>query len=227
MLRSPVAISTAPAPKNNRLLKMRMVEHVEEARGQRESRRPIDAVGAKGERKPEPDENNADILHRVIGEQPLEIVLHQRVEHAEHGGDAGERQHDQAPPPDRRAQQIEDDAHKAVDRDLGHHPAHQRGDVAGRGRVGERQPDMQRNKPRLRSGAENAPAAKPAPRRNPMAARRGWRRRHSRRPARQGARKPAAGTGCRRSPSRYKCKPRAYFPMTGDAPVPAPRRRAT
>ena len=52
------------------------------------------------------------------------------------------------------AEQIEDDAHEAVDRDLGHDAAHQRRDVARRGRMGERQPDMQRHEAGLRAGAE-------------------------------------------------------------------------
>ncbi len=50
--------------------------------------------------------------------------------------------------------QVEDDADEAVDRDLGHHPAHQRGDVAGRGRMRERQPAVQRHQARFRAGAE-------------------------------------------------------------------------
>ena len=36
----------------------------------------------KREREAEADEDDADVLDRVIGEQPLQIVLHQRVEHA-------------------------------------------------------------------------------------------------------------------------------------------------
>ena len=65
-----------------------------------------------------------------------------------------EREHHHAPPPGRRPEQIEDDAHEAVDRDLGHDAAHQRGDMARRRRMCERQPDMQRHQAGLRSGAE-------------------------------------------------------------------------
>ena len=53
----------------------------------------------KGQRKAEPDENDADILDRVIGKQALQIVLHQCVQHAHDGGDAAEREHQHAPPP--------------------------------------------------------------------------------------------------------------------------------
>ena len=112
------------------------------------------AIRLKGQRQPKPDEDNADILHRVVGEQPLEIVLHERVEHAHRRGDAAKREHHHAPPPGRRAEQVEDDAHEAVDGDFGHHAAHQGRDMAWRRRVRERQPDMQRHKPGLGSGAE-------------------------------------------------------------------------
>ena len=77
-------------------LEERMIEDVEERRGQRQRRRPVHAVGAKGERKAEADEDDADVLDRVIGEQALEVVLHQRVENAHHRGDAAERQHEVA-----------------------------------------------------------------------------------------------------------------------------------
>ena len=52
------------------------------------------------------------------------------------------------------AGEIEDDAHEAVDGDLGHHAAHQRRDVARRRRMRERQPDMQRHDAGLRAGAD-------------------------------------------------------------------------
>ena len=64
------------------------------------------------------------------------------------------RNHDDAPPPGRRAIEVEDDADEAVDRDLGHHPAHQRRDVAGRGGMGEREPDVQWHQPSLRAGTQ-------------------------------------------------------------------------
>ena len=82
-------------------LEQRMVEDVKQRRGERERRSEDHAVGLERERKAEPDEDDADVLHRVIGEQPLEIVLHERVEHAHDRRHAGEREHDDAPPPGR------------------------------------------------------------------------------------------------------------------------------
>ncbi len=77
-------------------LEQRVVEDVEQRRGQRQRRRPAHAVGLEGERQTEADEDDADILDRVIGEQALEVVLHQRIEHAHHRGDAAQREDHQA-----------------------------------------------------------------------------------------------------------------------------------
>ena len=135
-------------------LEHRMIEDVKQRRGQRQRRRREHVVGMEGEREPEADEDDADVLDRVIGEQALEIVLHQRVQHAQDRAGAAEEQHDRAPPPGRRPHQVEHDAHEAVHRDLGHHAAHQRGHVARRRRMRERQPDVQRHEPGLGAGTE-------------------------------------------------------------------------
>ena len=34
----------------------------------------------------QPEEDDADVLDAVIGEEPFEIVLHQRIQHTEDGG---------------------------------------------------------------------------------------------------------------------------------------------
>ena len=135
-------------------LEQRMIEDVQQRRGEGERRCPVQAMRFEGERKTEADEDDADILDRAVGENALQVVLHQRVQHAEHGGDAAKREHEHAPPPDRRSEQIENDAHEGVDRDLGHHAAQQGRDVARCGGMGERQPGMQRHEARFRSGAD-------------------------------------------------------------------------
>ena len=103
MSRSPVAVSTAPAPKNSRLLKSEWLNTWNSAAVKASAAAERHFVRLEREREPKPDEDDADILHRVIGEQALEIVLHQRIEHAHDAGDAGEREHDHAPPPGRRS----------------------------------------------------------------------------------------------------------------------------
>ena len=140
--------------KEQKALEQRMIEYVQQCGGERQSGGPAHSISLERKTQTEPDENDADILHSVIGEQSLQVVLHQGVEHAEHAGEPGEREHNHAPPPCRLAEEIEDDPHEAVDGDFRHHPAHQRGNMAGRGRMGERQPDMQRHKPCLGARAE-------------------------------------------------------------------------
>jgi outer membrane translocation and assembly module TamA len=124
--------------KEQEAFEQRVVEHVKEACGERERCCRRHAVRGECEGKTEADKDDADVLDRVIGEQPFEIVLHQGVEHAHDGGNAAQREHEHAPPPGGRPQQVEHDPHEAINRDLGHHPAHQGGDMAWRRRMGER-----------------------------------------------------------------------------------------
>ena len=103
-----------------------MVEDVQQGGGHRQRGGQGHAMGLEREREPEADEDDPDILDRVIGEQPLEVMLHQRVEHAHHCGRAAEREHQHAPPPGGRADEVKYNSHEPVDGDLGHHAAHQR-----------------------------------------------------------------------------------------------------
>ena len=84
MSRSPVAVSTAPAPKNSRLLNSEWLKTWNSAAVSASAAGASMPLRLEGERQAEADEDDADVLDRVIGEQPLEVVLHQRVEHAEH-----------------------------------------------------------------------------------------------------------------------------------------------
>ena len=81
----------------------------------------------------------------MVGEEPLEVVLHQGVQHAHDRRDEPEDQHDRPPPPGKIADEIEDDADDAVDGGLEHDAAHQGRDVRRRDRVGLGQPDMERD----------------------------------------------------------------------------------
>jgi len=102
----------------------------------------------------------------VVSKEAFQIVLHQSVEDAHHRGAAAGGQNREPPPPFRLlAKKIEDDAQETVDGDLGHHAAHQRRDMARRRRMGERQPDMERHEPGLRSRAKQG-KAKDEPARN-------------------------------------------------------------
>ena len=82
-----------------------MVEDMKKGGGQGRARRPNMPFA----RKPAPgraDEDDADVFDRVIGEEPLQVMLHERIEHAEDGVMAAERQdemlhHQRARRPDR------------------------------------------------------------------------------------------------------------------------------
>ena len=43
------------------------------------------------QREAQADEDDADVLDRAVGEQALEVALHQRVQHAQHRRDAAEQ----------------------------------------------------------------------------------------------------------------------------------------
>ena len=141
-------------PEEEQALEYRMIEDVEQRRGRRQRGRPRHVVGGERQPKTQTDEDDADVLDGVIGEQALEIVLHQRMQDAQDRAGAAEEEHDAARPPGGRAHEVEHDANEAVHRDLGHHAAHERGHVAWCGRMRERQPDVQRHESGLGAGAE-------------------------------------------------------------------------
>ena len=89
----------SPGAEEEQALEQAVIEYVEQRGCQRQRRGGRHVVRRKGEREAEADEDDADILDGVVGEQPLEVVLHQGAQHAEHTGDAGNRDHDDAPPP--------------------------------------------------------------------------------------------------------------------------------
>ena len=80
-------------------LEQRVVEGVQQRGGERERGGGGHAVGLEGQREPEADEDDADILDGAEGEQPLQVALHEGAEHAEHGGGAADGEQDAAPPP--------------------------------------------------------------------------------------------------------------------------------
>jgi hypothetical protein len=137
-------------------LEDRMVEHVEQRSRQRQGGGDVHVVGAKRQRQSEADENDADVFDRVIGQEPLQIVLHQGIQNPDGGADPAERQDRELEPWIGRAGKIQNDADEAVNADFRHHATEQRRRMAWRGRMGEGQPDMKRHQAGLRSGAEKS-----------------------------------------------------------------------
>ena len=67
-------------------LEHRVVEDVQERRGEGDRRPGRIALRGEEDGCAEPERDDPDVLDRVKGEQPLQVVLHQRVEHAAQRG---------------------------------------------------------------------------------------------------------------------------------------------
>ena len=117
-------VQDSASAEEQQALEDRVIEDMEQRGCQCQRRGPGHSVCLEGERQSQADEDDTDVFDSVIGEQALQIVLHQRIEHAERRSNPPKHQHHHAPPPGRRAKKIEDDADEAVDRDLGHHATH-------------------------------------------------------------------------------------------------------
>ena len=119
-------------------LEERMVEHVKNGGDERQRGRNGKAARFERQGQTETDEDDADVLDRVVRKQPLQVVFHQRMEDAEQCGDSSNDQNGNAPPPGRRAGQIKDDPDESIHRHFGHDTAHQRRDMAGCCRMRQR-----------------------------------------------------------------------------------------
>ena len=80
-----------------------MVQHG----GQRNRREQRLVVGLEEDGETDAGNDDADVLDRRIGEQPLHVGLHGRENHAEERRDETKHQRDDAPPPELRMQQVE------------------------------------------------------------------------------------------------------------------------
>ena len=91
------------------------------------------------------------VLGRRIGKQPFEIRRHRSLQHAVQRGQSADHEQHQPPPPRARAEQLQIDAHDAVDTEVDHRRAHQRRHRARRLGVRARQPGVQRHQAGLRA----------------------------------------------------------------------------
>ena len=94
--------------------------------------------------------DDADVLDAVIRQQPFQVVLRQRKQHAEHTRSQPDANEHPAPPQRRRAQKRER-AQQSINARLDHHARHQRRNVARRGGMRFRQPDVKRHEAGLRA----------------------------------------------------------------------------
>ena len=108
----------------------------------------------KHQGQPQANEDDPEILDRGIGQETLEIILHQGIEHAHDGRHAADCQHADAPLPMELADEVKDHPNETVHSHLEHHPGHHGRYVRGRHGVGLRQPGMQRHQSCFHAEAE-------------------------------------------------------------------------
>ena len=147
------ALERARAEEEQRL-EDRVVERVQQRGGERERRPGVGAARAQHQAGAEAEHDDPDVLDRVQREQPLEVVLEERVDDAADRRERADREHEHAEPERQHAEPVDEHAHEPVDRDLDHHAAHQRRHGRGRDRMRARQPDVQRHHARLRPHAD-------------------------------------------------------------------------
>ena len=141
-----------PRAQEQQPLEARVVDRVIQAADDAQGGERRQPVALEHQARPDPDEDDADVLDRVKGEQPLEIVLHEGVEHPEQRRDGAQAEHEAAPPRGPAREQVDRDAEQAVDAHLDHDAGHQRRHVARRDGMRHRQPHVQRDETGL--GAE-------------------------------------------------------------------------
>ena len=74
----------------------------------------------KHQRRAEPNQDDADVLDAMVGQQALQIVFHQRIEDAYQRRDDTGREHHSSRPQRRDIEEIEQHAREPVDPRLDH-----------------------------------------------------------------------------------------------------------
>ena len=144
-----------PGAEEEEALEDGVIERVQERGRERDAGPVVRSALAEQETRSEAEHDDPDVLDRVEREQSLQLVLEDRVHDADNGGEgAGGEDDDPEPRRQRAVGPLDEDADEAVDRELDHHAAHQRRHVRRGDRVGAREPDVQRDEPRLRSHAD-------------------------------------------------------------------------
>ena len=116
---------------------------MEQAAGKAENGNSGTALADADHTYPQAQQDDPDIFHTVIGQQPLEIMLGQGKKNAQNtGNNTGHNQY-HSPTVDRSTKQ-EHCPKDPVNTHFNHHPGHIGGDMTGRGRMGLGQPDMNR-----------------------------------------------------------------------------------
>ena len=137
----------------------RGVPEREQQRGDEQHVTGLDVTAGRGHlRGADGDEDQADVLGRRVGEQPLEVGGDARLEDPEDRRRGPEHEQREPPPGRSGREQPDDDEQHAVDAGLDHGRAHQGAHVARRLRVRARQPDVHGHRTGLGGEAEQQQA---------------------------------------------------------------------
>lgn len=136
------AVDQAAGPEEQQPLEQGVVPEVQQGAGQGQGRGPVFPPGAGDQGKTESEDHQSDVLHRRVGQAALDVPLQQRQRDAVQGAEAAE-QYQPPAPPGRGGWEPAEHPQQAVEADLHHHRRQQRRDVAGRGRMGIGQPDVE------------------------------------------------------------------------------------
>jgi hypothetical protein len=132
-----------------------VIDRVQEGGRQRERRPFVRTPCPQQQAGADTEQDDADVLDRVEREQPLELVLEDRVDDACDRRNAADGEDKDAVPRRQLAEPLDEDADETVDGHLDHHAAHQRGHMCGRDRMCARQPRVQGHHARLRPESDD------------------------------------------------------------------------
>ena len=148
-------------PEEQQPLEHRVIQHVVEARRDAD-RCDVTAPVRQGHHSgAKTEQDDPDVLDAGIRKEPLEIVLHERIQDAEQRREPSQRQNDHAPREPGHAQTERTDADDSVDAGLDQHAGHQRRNTGRRRRVGIRQPHVERDDARLHAEPEDEKREQP------------------------------------------------------------------
>lgn len=133
-------IGNCAGPEKQQALENRMVQAVEQGRGERERCPDRGMVGRKHQRRPQAEINNANVFDAVIGEQALQIMLPDRVQDTQQAGYGPCEQHQISPPTGAAAEKVKSEADQTVNRSFQHYARHQGRHRTGRDWMRSRQP---------------------------------------------------------------------------------------
>ena len=139
-----------PRAKEQQPLEGGMIQHVQQPAGETQRRDRRQAVANPQQAQSDADRDDADVFHAGIGQQPFQVALRQREQHAVQPRGDAQAQHEPGAP-GRHATQQRQRAENSVDARLDHHARHHRRHRTRRRRMRLGEPDVERDQAGLGS----------------------------------------------------------------------------